>query len=74
VEVRVYDLGGRLVRRMAQQRAVSTGLHAVRWDGRDQQGARVPPGIYYALVRLDADTEGASIARNRVLRAVAVAY
>ena len=44
VEVLIYDLQGRLVRRLAEQRALSTGSYGIAWDGWDEQGAMVPTG------------------------------
>ena len=73
-EVLIYDLGGRLVRRLVEDREVSTGAHALRWDGRDQAGEVVPPGIYYARLRVATETDGAGVKNAEVLRTVSVAY
>jgi flagellar hook assembly protein FlgD len=73
-EVWVYDLAGRLMRRLVEQRKISTGEHALRWDGRDQTGEVVPPGIYYARLRVATETDGAGIENAEVLRTVSVAY
>lgn len=48
--IRVYDLAGRLLRILADE-SVFEGSHQVVWDGRDQQGARVPTGMYF--IRLE---------------------
>ena len=45
----------------------------IGWDGRDDTGVLVPPGVYYARLRIDTDTEGADI-DEQVLRTIAVAY
>ena len=74
VEVTIYDLHGRAVRRLVERRAVSTGAYAIAWDGEDASGALVPPGIYYARLRLTADKGGISTNRTEVLRMVSVAY
>ena len=73
-EVWVYDLAGRLVRRLSEPRKISTGQHVLRWDGRDQVGEVVPPGIYYARLRVATETDGAGIENVGVLRTVSVAY
>ena len=52
LEARVYDAGGRLVRRL-QDRLYPAGAHRLRWDGRDGGGQRVAAGVYF--LRLDAD-------------------
>jgi len=46
VELGVYDLGGRLVRQLAnEERYAGTGL--VVWDGTDRSGARAGAGVYF---------------------------
>ena len=47
----VYDLAGRLVRRLATG-PLAAGAMEGGWDGRDETGARVVSGVYY--LRLDA--------------------
>ena len=74
VEVLIYDLQGRLIRRLAEQRALSTGSYGIAWDGRDEQGAVAPPGVYLARVRVDTDTEGSQIGNAEIFRTIAVAY
>ena len=73
-EVEIFDLAGRRVRRLVEQRDLSTGSYAIGWDGRDDAGALVPPGVYYARLRIDTDTEGAGIDGEQVLKTIAVAY
>jgi len=53
----VYDLRGRAVRELSTG-ALSSGLHAATWDGRDESGRGVASGVYMA--RLDADGESQS--------------
>lgn len=74
VEVEIFDLTGRRLRRLEEQRPASAGTYSIAWDGRDEAGVVVPPGLYAARVRLDSDTEGASIVSRDVLRTVAVIY
>ncbi len=74
VEVLIHDLGGRLIRRLVEQRGVSTGTYGLSWDGRDERGAIVPPGVYMARLRVDTDTEGAAIKDEEILRTIALAY
>ncbi len=49
-DVGVYDLAGRLVHRLARGPA-PPGRHTLAWDGRDEQGGRVRPGVYFAVAR-----------------------
>lgn len=51
VDAAVYDVGGRLIRRLAGSH-FSAGPHELLWDGTDERGRRVSAGIY--LVRVDA--------------------
>jgi hypothetical protein len=50
----VYDLAGRLVRRLAAGR-MPAGVRTLQWDGRDAGGHRIASGLY--LLRLAADGE-----------------
>ncbi len=45
-ELRVYDLGGRLVRLLVDQ-VLEAGVHEVIWDGRDSAGQPVASGLYF---------------------------
>ena len=74
VEVHIYDLQGRLIRRLVEQRALSTGSYGIAWDGRDGQGDIAPPGVYLARLRVDTDTEGSQIGNAEIFRTIAVAY
>jgi hypothetical protein len=49
VRVSLFDVRGRLVRTLADHR-LGAGPHEVVWDGADQMGSRVSPGIYFAHV------------------------
>jgi len=51
-ELSVFDVSGRLVRRLASG-WLEAGPHALRWDGRDDAGRRGEPGVYF--YRLTAD-------------------
>ncbi len=51
VEVAIFDLLGKRIRTLAQGRQ-QAGQHRLLWDGRDDNGANVPSGVY--LYRLHA--------------------
>ena len=46
VELGVYDLQGRLVKRLVADEKAAGNYHA-DWDRRDESGARVGPGVYW---------------------------
>jgi len=48
----VLDATGRRVRDLLHENQAA-GTRVIRWDGRDQAGARVPAGVYF--VRLEAE-------------------
>jgi flagellar hook assembly protein FlgD len=73
-EVTVFDLSGRLVRHLVERRALSTGVRSLSWDGRDDAGKMVAPGIYHVRLRVATETFGAGIDNAEVLRTVSVAY
>ena len=53
--VEIRDLQGRPVRDLSIVRTHPSGLHSVAWDGRDQRGALVAPGMYLARVSFAPD-------------------
>ena len=51
VDLRIYDMQGRLVRVLLTNEMVEPGVHEAEWDGRDYRGAGVAAGVYlYQLV------------------------
>ncbi len=65
VRLAIVDVRGRIVRRFAD-RAVAAGSLSVAWDGRDDNGARVGNGIYFA--RLEQLAPGqASVATGKLV-------
>ena len=52
--VDLYDLSGRRVRSLGRGQH-GAGVAELRWDGRDDRGWILPPGIYLYRVRADAD-------------------
>ena len=68
VAVEVFELSGERVRRLSLQTR-GAGRHSVRWDGRDDGGRVVAPGIYLARIEVNAGTG----TRARALP-IAVAY
>ena len=50
VRVEIYDVQGRLVRRLLDGTPGAASVARLRWDGRDQQGRRLSSGRYWARV------------------------
>ena len=70
VAVEFYDLAGRKVRRLSERRNMANGLYRLVWDGRDEGGTLVSPGLYLARVKVDDDARD----DNSAARLVGVAY
>lgn len=64
VAVELYDLGGRMVRRLREQRDSASGMYQMDWDGRDAKGRLVPPGLYVVRIHVDSDGGGEGAARG----------
>ena len=47
VDLTIYDVSGRVVRRLASSRLEMPGHHMVQWDGRNAKGRSVAPGVYF---------------------------
>jgi flagellar hook assembly protein FlgD len=57
--VSIHDLAGR------QVRVMQTGTDGFRWDGQDENGRLLPPGLYIVRISLNADV-GEQTARRLV--------
>ena len=51
VGVRVFDAGGRLIRKLDQH--LTAGSHEIRWDGRDERGREVASGLLFYEITAD---------------------
>ena len=50
--VRVYDVKGRLVRIVLTDEVLHPGEHTLGWDGKDETGTKVSPGVYYCRLQI----------------------
>ncbi len=50
VSITIHDERGQRVRHILQD-SRSEGTHSVQWDGRDDQGLRLPAGTYWIILR-----------------------
>ena len=57
IEVRIFDLGGRTVRRLIDG-DLAPGEHALTWDGADEGGRRPGAGVYFVRMRAPVKREG----------------
>jgi len=64
VTLRLFDVGGRLVRTLVEG-PLDAGLHDVAWDGLNDIGDRVAPGIYFYELESGAE---------RLVRRLVVVY
>lgn len=53
VDLRVYDVSGRLVRTLIQGASCPAGRNEILWDGRDSLGRGVASGVYFCRLRAD---------------------
>lgn len=51
VSIRIYDVAGRCLRTVVSPAPLPQGLHRFEWDGCDDGGRSLPPGIYFARAR-----------------------
>jgi flagellar hook assembly protein FlgD len=56
-DLRIFDVSGRLVRRLLEAR-LAAGHHPVTWDGRASDGRALASGVYFAQLRLDGIVVG----------------
>jgi hypothetical protein len=68
ISVTIYNLDGRLVRTV--ETPATAGELTIDWDGRDDEGNLVPPGLYLYRLYVDSDTDQT----KEQLGTVAVAY
>jgi hypothetical protein len=57
VDLRIYDVQGRLVRTLLAGESFAPGTHEVPWDGRDETGAEAATGVYLSRFVTEAGVE-----------------
>ena len=62
--VRVFDVHGRVVRTL-RAGAIEAGVHAVRWDGRDDAGHVVAAGVYFVRLSMPQGQAVRKVVRGR---------
>jgi hypothetical protein len=71
LQVRIHDLSGRSVRELSFTPPAPSGRHSLTWDGLDDSGRLVAPGIY--LLRVDVPTDAGANGTSAV-HALSVVY
>ncbi|RKY60705.1 MAG: hypothetical protein DRP99_07215 [Candidatus Latescibacterota bacterium] len=57
VKLEIYNIEGRLVRSFSELRGNAAGRYRFSWDGRDEGGNLVPPGVYLVRITVQADAD-----------------
>jgi hypothetical protein len=60
----IFDLSGRRVRELVRG-VLEPGPHAIAWDGRDDRGASVASGLYFARLDTPAGARSRRVVRSR---------
>ena len=61
VTIAVYDIAGRLVRRLLVDEMTDAGDHKVVWDGKNEAGSRVASGVYFCMMRTAEEMSGVKL-------------
>jgi glycosidase len=56
VRITVYDLAGRLIKVLSDER-MDSGIHRITWDRNSEQGTKTPPGLYFYKLEMGNKTE-----------------
>ena len=73
VQITIYDVSGRLVKTVLDIKSTAQAFveqNAVRWDGRDDNGRLLPPGLYIYQILVDVDGLTPAV----VTKTVSIAY
>jgi hypothetical protein len=70
VRIAVYYPNGQRIRYLTEGALLEVGENRFRWDGTDDQGYRLPTGVYVVMVEL-TDGEARRITTHRLLCAIA---
>ncbi len=67
LNIKIYDLTGRLIRNLYDSDARAAAFvagNAIDWDGKDDNGKVVRPGVYIAQIVVDSDNGGEQSAKT----------
>jgi serine protease AprX len=57
VTLKIYNIQGRLVRTLFENRLLQENYHVISWDGKNDGGERLASGIYYATCLADGQQQ-----------------
>jgi hypothetical protein len=55
VDLKIFDLAGRIVRTLALDSSANAGWNEVIWDGRDDRDRHAPSGSYFFMIRASGE-------------------
>jgi hypothetical protein len=65
VKLRLYDIGGRVVRVFLAGRVLDPGEHGVPWDAVDERGTKLGTGMYFLKLEVGPRTETVKVVVRR---------
>jgi flagellar hook capping protein FlgD len=57
VAVRIFDIQGKLVSKLVDDRSMAPGVYQVAWNGKSDRGQDMPSGLYFAQIRSGASRQ-----------------
>jgi hypothetical protein len=58
VTLTIYDIAGRLVRRLLTDEPTEAGDHTTKWNGMNDAGKRVASGVYFCMMKTGDEKSG----------------
>jgi len=62
VTIKIYNVSGRLIRKLMTQHTLFPGEHAIRWDGRNEREERCVSGLYIVCTLIEGKKEIKTVA------------
>ena len=53
----IYDVSGRVVKRVMRRSWLAAGSGSIIWDATDEAGARVAPGVYLYRIQTNGESK-----------------
>ena len=70
LRIKIFDLTGRLIKNLIDQNSASAAYvaeNSIVWDGRDENGKMVRPGVYIYQIFVDSDNGGEYLSKTVVV-------